>query len=236
MQVTIVLPTLNEHENIKLLLSRLKKVLKPFKNYEVIVVDDNSNDGTWQYVKSYSQKNKMFKLLRRIKKKGLSSAIKDGIRHAKGKYIIVMDADLQHNEKIIPTMINKIKNYDLVVASRKTKKGWFKEVKNHATLRSFIALLIIKLFLDVKLNDPLSGYFAIRKSIFDKTDKYLKPKGFKFLLEFYVKANPKQVAEISYVFKSRRRGKSKQNLFIALSFLRLVMELFIYKMKNKTRV
>jgi len=227
MKFSIILPTFNEKNNIIKLLSLLKNILINY-SYEIIVVDDNSSDGTWQFVKEYSKKNKRVRLLRRTKKKGLSSAIRDGIRKAKNEYVVVMDADGQHDEKILPKIIKEIQNNDLVVASR---RKWSK-----FSTRSKFAKFISKTVLGVRLSDPLSGYFALRKTLFNKIDKELKPKGFKFLLEFYVKAKPTRVKEVFFDFKDRKKGKSKQSIKVMIDFLISVIHLFVYKLKKRSNL
>ncbi len=234
MQVSIILPTLNERENLVLLLNRVKNILKK-SAYEIIVVDDNSVDGTWQYVMSCAKKDKRIRLIRRLDKKGLSSAIFDGVNTAKGELIVVMDADLQHDESIIPEMLSKLKTNELVVGVRRMILEEKTLKDNFRLFRSGVAAFMARLALGDKLKDPLSGFFAFRKPLFARVKKDLRPIGFKFLIDFYVKSNPKKISEVEYVFGKRNYGRSKLSSKVMMCFFTQICNLVFFKLKKRIK-
>ncbi len=235
MRSSIIIPTKNEKKNLILMLPKLKKILKKNKSYEILIVDDQSSDGTKEYLEKYSKKDKRVRCLERIKKKGLSSAIFDGINQSKGEFVLIMDADFQHDEAIIPAMLAALTKNDLVIGSRKklSLKGSPRQM--FSVLKSRIASFLAKKILRLEIQDPLSGFFALRKKEFRLVKKHLKPRGFQFLLEFYVKSNPKKVCEIKYSFRNRKHGKSKQKFKVIIEFLILLISLFFYKTFNSNQ-
>jgi len=230
-ELSIVIPTYNERDNIVELLDRISKVLNDKFKYEVIVVDDNSPDGTWKVVMEYSKKDNRVKVIRRINERGLSSAIMRGILESKSKIVTVMDADLQHPPEIIPTMYDvlRFKNADIVVASRYVKGGG---VENWSFLRrliSRVAILVGKA-LEPKLrgvNDPISGFFMIRKDVIKNAK--LELLGYKFLVEVLSRGRYHRVLEVPYTFKPRVRGVSKLGFKEIFKYLRLLLKLTNYR-------
>lgn len=231
MQLSIIIPTLNEHENIGRLLKQIARTQdkaslisrssgssKSSKSsYEMIVVDDGSTDGTREEVLRLMKKDRRIRLVERSRK-CLSGAIMEGASRAKGEMVLVMDADLQHDPTLIPEMVGLLRTNDLVVATRNKLHGAGLKGKMLRT-RSMVAASLVRIILGAKLKDPLSGFFAFRKELMRKAKPELRPIGFKFLLDIYIKARPKRVAEVSYSFGKRRHGKSKQSLWVALAFL-----------------
>jgi len=231
MRFSLIIPTYNEKENIVILINKLLKLFKPF-DYEIIVIDDDSPDKTWKTVKDTYKNNKRVKVIRRMNKRGLSSAIMHGFDNAKGEFVGVMDADMQHDMNILPKMINYTKQYDLVVGSRFVKGGG---VKNWSWSRIFvskIAALLAKILLHVKINDSGSGYFIIKKKIYERVKHKLYGKGFKPLLEIYFYSNIKNFKEVPYVFGPRTRGKSKLGMKAVLEYLEMLLRFFFIKYKR----
>jgi dolichol-phosphate mannosyltransferase len=221
--ISLIIPTYNEKENIKELVERIFKVSKRL-NIEVIIVDDNSPDGTAEIIKFLSKKYKI-KLLERPKKLGLTSAVLDGLKLSKGDIIGVMDADLSHSPEKIPEMINLLKNNDIVIASKFVKDG---KVEGQSLLKysmSRISIIIAKLFLDIRVKDPASGFFFCKRKIFENTK--FKSTGFKILLSILVKNKNKKIKEIPYTFVERKRGKSKLNFREVINYLITVFRLKI---------
>ncbi|MEX2690182.1 MAG: polyprenol monophosphomannose synthase [Candidatus Njordarchaeum guaymaensis] len=205
--ISLVIPTYNERENLPLLIKRISNALKDI-NYEVIIVDDNSPDGTWRLAEELS-KEFPIRVLRREGKKGLSSAVMDGIAIANSEKVIVMDADLQHPPEILPLILKALENNDLVVASRYVPGGGVENWSAFRKLVSFGAkVLAYMIFPKVrKVKDPLSGFFGLRKSQIDLSK--LNPLGFKILLEILVKGKFDKTVEVPYIFHGRLHGKSK---------------------------
>jgi dolichol-phosphate mannosyltransferase len=163
--LSITIPTYNEAENIPELIDRIEKTMKD-KNFEIIIVDDNSNDGTADIAENLGKNYGNIKVIRRPRKMGLASAILDGIKVANGNIIAVMDADLQHPPELLPKMIKKIyEGYDIVIASRYVEEGGIEE---WSILRRLISIGAISfahlLFPRIrKIRDPISGFFYLRK-------------------------------------------------------------------------
>ena len=232
-QVSIIIPTYNESQNILKILKSIGDILPPKILTEAIVVDDNSPDGTGKIVENYLKNFKKITgytidVIHRTAKKGLSSAILNGIQQAKGDTIVVMDSDFSHPPQIIPRMVDALKKYrcDIVVASRYVKGG---KISNWPLKRKFlskIATSIAKKGLGVQAADPMSGFFAFKRPIIKglKFDAI----GFKMLLEILVKTRGANVREIPYTFTDRKLGSSKVSLSIAYDYAKSVWKLYRY--------
>ena len=204
-RVSVVLPTYNEKENIVKLIILLLKYLG--KNTELIVSDDNSPDLTWKIVQDL--KIPQVKVIRRFKNKGLGPSIWDGIKIAKGKYIVWMDCDLTMPPSLVPKMVKLLEDYDVVVGSRYVKGG--------ADRRGFVRVItsyainiLANLILNFKVRDYDSGFVAVRKEVFRDID--FEPKGHgEYCIEFLYKCTKKgyKIREIGYVFTERKEGESK---------------------------
>jgi dolichol-phosphate mannosyltransferase len=214
-----------EAENIPMLVEGVENALKDV-SFELIIVDDNSPDGTATLAERLNGKYGNIKVLRRPGKLGLGSAVLEGFREAKSDVLAVMDADLQHPPELLPQMYKKIcEGCSLVVASRYVDGGG---VEGWSLLRKIASLGAVKLahLLLPKtrsVRDPMSGFFMLRRSVVDGVG--LSSRGFKVLLEILVKGRYGSVVEVPYVFKPRRRGESKLSLkeiiFYSLLLLRL---------------
>ena len=232
-QVSILIPTYNESENIIEFLKSVQKNLPEEIFSEIIVIDDNSPDGTGKIVEEYIRnngkisENKIF-VINRKGKKGLSSAILDGIHQSKGNNILVMDSDFSHPPKIIPKMIQTLKNSqcDIVIASRYTKGGGIIGWPFKRKLMSKVATKIAKKGLGIKNSDPMSGFFAFKRAIINgiKFDAI----GYKMLLEILVKAKGVTVKEIPYTFSNRQVGSSKLSSSIIIDYIKSVWKLYRY--------
>jgi dolichol-phosphate mannosyltransferase len=226
--LSIIVPTYNEAENIGELIERIEASLKGL-DFEVIVVDDSSPDGTAEIAEELGRAYRNVKVIKRPRKMGLASAALEGMREAKYRLIAVMDADLQHPPELLPKLLERAKEgYDIVIASRYVKGGgvegwslWRRLISRGATL------LAHALFLETrKVKDPLSGFFLFRREVVEGIR--LNPIGYKLLLEVLMKGEYDKVAEVPYVFKMRRRGKSKLDLREILNYV-----LFLLKLKRQ---
>lgn len=215
--ITLIIPTLNEAENIEIILN---SALKNFPSINILVVDDNSNDGTIEIVKYFASKNKNIKLLERKSKRGLTSAIVDGVKNARTKYIIVIDGDNQHP-------LNKIKNIaDKLYAGNQIVVGARKNFKNekpfYRRLISFFAnktaVFILKAKSKLYASDVLTGFFGVERGLFIKTfntnSKRFVMRGQKVLFDLLKCLDKKSVKidEVKIVLNKRRYGNSKQSL------------------------
>ncbi|MEM2206983.1 MAG: glycosyltransferase family 2 protein [Sulfolobales archaeon] len=225
--ISIVVPTYNERDNIEELIRRISKSLEGL-NYEVVVVDDNSPDGTAELAERLSKEFPV-RVVRRPGKLGLATAVLDGVKNSAGEYVVVMDADLQHPPELIPKMYECILNgCDLVVASRYVSGG---SISNWGLMRRFIskvAIVLAKMLISKVrgINDPLSGYFMFRREVLSNTN--LSPRGFKILLELLVKGNYVRVCEVPFSFNVRIRGKSKLGFKEIVNYLIHVLTLSPY--------
>ncbi|MEM4699979.1 MAG: glycosyltransferase [Candidatus Nezhaarchaeales archaeon] len=228
-ELSVVVPTFNERDNIEELIRRIEEALKGVR-FEVVVVDDNSPDGTAEVAAELGRLYGNVRVVRRPGKLGLGSAVVDGISASKADVIAVIDADLQHPPELLPVMLNRVREgYDLVVASRLIDGGGTRGWSAFRKLVSRAAGCIARLALPRarRIRDVMSGYFMFRRRVLDGVE--LRPRGFKVLLELVVKGSWARVSEVPYVFKPRRRGSSKLTLGEAAAYLRHVLELSGYR-------
>jgi len=230
--LSIVIPTYNESQNIIKILDSLRSMPPREMDTEIIVVDDNSPDGTGKVVEEYVKKSKIgaypVQVIRRENKGGLSSAILAGIKHSKADAIVVMDSDLSHPPQTVSKMIEELdsSNCDIVVASRYVKGGSISGWPFKRKLISRGATKIAQRGLGIKIKDPMSGFFAFRRHIINniKFDSL----GYKILLEILVKAKGAKVKEIPYAFTDRKSGSSKLDLAVFFDYLKSVWRLYRY--------
>ncbi len=221
--ISIVVPTYNERENIEELLRRLDSSMRGFE-YEVIVVDDDSPDGTWEAALELSQKYPV-KVIRRVGVRGLASAVVRGFREARGEAIVVMDADLQHPPEDVPRLIAALEETDIAVASRYAYGGRVEGWSLARRAVSWGATMLARLLLPRarRVKDPMSGFFAIKRSVIEGVE--LSPVGYKVLLEVLVKGRYRRVTEVPYVFRCRQRGESKLSSIEVFKYVRHLLKL-----------
>jgi dolichol-phosphate mannosyltransferase len=234
-KVSIIVPTYMEAENIQEFIERVEKALNSIQ-FELIMVDDNSPDGTAYLAERLNTKYGNIRVLKRKGKLGLGSAVFDGFKIAKSNALAVLDGDLQHPPELLRKMYKKIcEGYSLVIASRYVKGGG---VEGWGSLRKIISLGAIKLAHLLipearKVRDPMSGFFMIRR---DSIEKFRpSSRGFKILLEILTKVRYTSVVEVPYTFKPRRRGKSKFNIREILNYLFLIFRLSAFREKRRGR-
>ena len=228
MDLSLVVPTYNEKENLPLLLEKIFFELKKSKiKGEVIVVDDNSKDGTGDLVEKLKRKYKNLHVIHRAGKLGLSSAVLDGWKIAKGKILGVMDADLSHPTEKISEMFFVIKrnDTDLVIGSRYVKGGKIVGWSTYRKILSKGATLLARVFTSVK--DPMAGFFMIKKECIKNVN--FDSKGFKILLEMIIKAEHKEIKEIPITFVNRTKGKSKAGIKEIFYYLNNLARYLTYK-------
>jgi len=167
--LTVVIPTFNEKDNIQPLIGRLDQALAGIL-WEAIFVDDDSPDGTADFIKDIGLQDDRIICLHRKGKKGLSSACIEGVKQGRTPYVAIMDADMQHDEKILPQMLNCLKDepLDIVVGSRYVEGGGLSAVSGLRSLVSRAATKVGQIVTGIPLKDPLSGYFIFRREFFDK--------------------------------------------------------------------
>ena len=224
MQLSVVIPTYNERGNVAEMIRRLDATLKG-SAWEAVYVDDNSPDGTADAVKTIAQRDPRVRCLRRVGRRGLAGACIEGILSSSAPYVAVMDADLQHDETVLPAMLAKLQSgeYDLVGATRYVEGG---DSSSFSAARSKISRLATKItqkVLGTELSDPMSGFFMMRRDTFDEMAPRLSPVGFKILLDIATATEGLRIAEQPYSFGKRFDGESKFNMQIGVEFLGLVL-------------
>ena len=228
---SVVIPTFNEKENIGELLNRLEKLLDGM-NYQIIVADDDSPDGTWEVVEKTASHNQRVSCLRRVGlEKGLSPSIIDGFNSADGEVLAVLDGDLQHDESCLPSMFKLSEKCDIVLGTRYAdggciEGGWPFSRK----LASRMATLAARIILGVKVSDPMSGYFVVRRELYEKIRERMNPKGFKIFLEILYRSkqccpNEFTVTESGIVFRPRTAGKSKLGAKVILEYFSSLIQM-----------
>jgi dolichol-phosphate mannosyltransferase len=224
--LSVVTPTFNEADNLPLLVERIHRGLGDIP-HEIVVADDNSPDGTWRVAERIAAVDPTVRVLRRFHDHGLSSAVLDGMSTARGEYLAVIDADLQHDPSALPAMVARLSegSADVVVGSRQSDGGGYGEWSARRRVVSWVATLIARVFLRVPTTDPMSGFFAMTREAYEATAPAINPKGFKILLEFMGRNRALRVAEVGYQFASRAHGETKLNPSVIRSYLLGVAEL-----------
>jgi dolichol-phosphate mannosyltransferase len=227
--LSVVIPTYNERENLEALVERVIEALKGL-DFEVIVVDDNSPDGTGQLAEELSSRYGNFKVVHRPGKLGLGSAVLDGVKVAEGRFVSVIDADLQHPPELLRRMYEKAEaGADIVIASRYVEGGRMEGWSLARRMISKGALLLSHLLLKRtrKVKDPLSGYFIFKKDVIEGV--HFEARGFKLLVEILVKGRYDVIAEVPYVFKARAAGESKMKTNEVVNYLKQLLRLSGYR-------
>jgi dolichol-phosphate mannosyltransferase len=223
-QVTIILPTYNERENI---IPAVKAIDAAFashdRRWEVLVVDDDSPDRTWEVVERLGDRR--VRCYRRLDRKGLSSAIVDGLSLGHGECLVVADADLQHDLGRIPELVKALDRHPLAVGTRYAAGGAADGWSKLRLIFSHVATVACQLALGIRCSDPMSGFFAIRRSAFQELALRLNPRGYKLLMELLYALRPESIGEVPYVFSPRRAGDSKLSPQVAWDFFLSLLEL-----------
>jgi len=224
-ELSVIVPTFNEYDNVTTLFRRLEAALAGV-SFEVIFVDDNSPDRTWDLVRSLARQDSRVRCIRRIGRRGLSGACIEGILASSAPCAAVIDADLQHDETQLPKMLALLQGgeVDLVIGSRYVEGGSADSFNKQRAGASALATEVARRVLRVKVADPMSGFFMIRRDRFEQLAPQLSTQGFKILLDVVVTARGNlRIKEIPYTFGSRLHGESKLDSMVALDFLGLVL-------------
>ncbi len=228
-ELSIVVPTFNERANIALLVERLRTVLDGIA-WEVIFVDDDSPDGTAEHIRSISQSDLRVRCLQRIGRRGLSTACIEGILASSAPYVAVMDADLQHDDRLLPRMLDVLQREgcDLAVGSRYVPGGGVGSWDSKRVRISAFANWLSRALCKVEIADPMSGFFMFRRPAFDAAVRNMSGQGFKILLDFLASSSrPLAVRELPYHFAERQFGESKLDTLVAWEFAMLIADKLI---------
>lgn len=224
--VSVITPTFNEAENLPLLVERIHDALNGVA-HEIVVADDNSPDDTWRIAEGLAGKDDSIIVLRRFHDHGLSAAVLDGMSVARAPYLAVIDADLQHDASILPSMLSCLRadEADVVVGSRESEDGGYGEWSIQRRFVSWVATAIAQLLLRVPTGDPMSGYFMLTREAYEATATQINPLGFKILLEFIGRNRDLRVEDLGYTFANRVHGETKLKPSVIRSYLLAVAEL-----------
>ncbi|MGZ3344278.1 MAG: glycosyltransferase [Caulobacteraceae bacterium] len=225
-ELTVVSPTFNEKANIRPLVAKLDAALKGVA-WQVIFVDDNSPDGTAEEVKAVAQADPRVQCIRRVGRRGLAGAVIEGALASSAPVIAVIDADLQHDESLLPAMLRLIQDdeADMVVASRYLdpeglSSGLSQTRKQGSRLATWMSRQVLK----NDVSDPVSGYFMARRQVWETTAPKLSTEGFKILFDLLASVDdPIRVAELPYKFRDRLAGESKLDRRVVIEYLSLIL-------------
>ena len=222
MKFSIVIPVYNESKNLPLLISQIYKVLENH-TFELIIIDDNSSDGTFEVLNKIKKKN--FRFFIRKKKRDLSRSCVLGFNKSKYKNILVMDGDLQHQPKDIKKLLKifQLKKAQIVIGSRELFT-WKKHNLSFMRLSaSRILIFIVNILLGNKTSDPMSGFFIFKKEIFIRNKYKLFNKGYKILMDLiYLDEKYQKIYDVKINFANRKKGESKMNMKILLSLIYMI--------------
>ena len=224
-ELSVVVPTFKERANVPLLVEKLAHTLAGV-DWEVIFVDDNSPDGTAAAARAIGASDGRVRCIRRIGRRGLAGACIEGMLASQARYVAVMDADLQHDERLLTGMLEKLRgDIDLAVASRYvdggSAAGLSSAGREHA---SRLSTTLAQRLLGVTLSDPMSGFFMMKRARFEELAPQLSTQGFKILLDIAATAHGTlRIAELPFVFAERQHGESKLDTRVALDFVALII-------------
>jgi len=226
LELSVVIPTLNEVANVEPLLERLGVALAGIE-WEAIFVDDGSTDGTPELLTRIAQSDRRVRMVRRIGRRGLSSAVVEGALASTTPIVAVIDADLQHDERILPDLYRAIADggHELAIGTRYCRGGstgeWDEDRLKISRLATALAAPIMK----TRLSDPMSGFFAVRRDVLLNAAPKLSNVGYKILLDLVASSSrPLKVAEFGYTFGTRQNGTSKLDGMVALEYVELLLD------------
>jgi dolichol-phosphate mannosyltransferase len=226
LELTVVIPPLNEAGNVQPLLEKLGVALAGIE-WEAIFVDDGSTDGTPDLLTSIAQNDRRVRMVRRIGRRGLSSAVVEGALASTTPIIAVIDADLQHDERILPDLYKAIAKdgNELAIGTRYAGNGSTGEWDDKRLKISRFATALASPIMKTRLSDPMSGFFAVRRDVLLEAAPGLSNVGYKILLDL-VASSPRtlKLAEVGYTFGTRQSGESKLDEMVALEYIELLLD------------
>lgn len=222
--LSLIVPTLNEAENLPRLLRMVSRALRGI-SHEIIVADDASRDETARVAEDLRATYPALRILRRTANFGLSAAIVDGFRNARGSVLAVMDADLQHDPRVLPGLIAALSDHDIAIGSRYAFCGRTCGWSKLREIESRLAAFVTQAALGICVRDPLSGFFMMRRQVFTAVEAGLSTRGWKLLLEILALSPAARVAEVPFTFRARRAGKTKMSMRVVGAWLTSLVNL-----------
>ncbi len=225
--LVVVIPTFNERDNIAPLLEKLDRTLDGI-GWEAVFVDDDSTDGTVEALRLACSTDARIRCVRRLGRRGLASAVVEGIQSNFAPFIAVMDADLQHDERLLAPMLTILRKdeADVVVGSRYLAEGGLGDWSQKRRTVSRVATGLSRLVLRGRhVTDPMSGFFMLRRDVFDTAVRRLSQEGYKILLDILASSPTSvRIKEVPYVFGLRQYGQSKLDSLVVLDYLMLLLD------------
>jgi dolichol-phosphate mannosyltransferase len=225
-ELTVVVPTLNERDNIGPMVELLGQVLHGIA-WEVVFVDDDSSDGTVERIRQIAAADSRVRGIHRIGRRGLSSACIEGMLSSSAPYIAVTDADLQHDETLLPAMLKTLKEQklDIVIGSRYIEGGSAEGLNDWRSTVSQVATKIAQRVIKIEVGDPMSGFFMLTRPAFERSVRNLSAIGFKILLDLFAShPGPLKFKELPYQFRERQHGESKLDSMVIWEYLMLLFD------------
>ncbi len=226
-QLALIIPTYNEYANIAVLVERIQQAIPKQLNWELIFVDDNSSDGTADLISQIHTTSNNIRCLSRIGMRGLSSACLEGMLASNAPIVAVMDADLQHDEKLLPAMYQQFEQdseLDLVVASRFMKQGSPGGLTQNRVALSRLSNWVGSKVIKARLSDPMSGFFMLKRNVITEYYPKLSRLGFKLLLDICASYPNIKHREIPYIMRSRHAGESKLDTLVSWEYIELLLD------------
>jgi len=224
--LTVVVPTLNERDNVRPLVAALEVALDGL-SWEVLFVDDNSTDGTLEVLADFAAESSRVHFIRRIGRRGLSSAVVEGMLASTTPYVAVMDADLQHDESVIRGMYEAVRagTVDVASASRFLEPSHLEGLSERREQLSRVGIWLCRLIVKADLTDPLTGCFVVSRTVINEVVERLSLRGFKILLDIFASSRrPLAYREFPMHFRRRYSGESKLDTLVSLEFLTVVAD------------
>jgi dolichol-phosphate mannosyltransferase len=224
--LAVIIPTFNERDNVVPIINAVEAALSGI-DFEIVFVDDDSTDGTRDQMSAVSRRDPRIRFIHRIGRRGLSTAVIEGMLSTNTPYIAVIDADLQHDERILPDMLALVRSdtADLVVGSRYAAGGSLGSWDKNRARISAVATYLAKLITKSDISDPMSGFFVISRPAFESAVRSLSGQGYKILLDICASAEkPLRIREVPYQFRLRQAGESKLDALVTWEYLMLLAD------------
>jgi dolichol-phosphate mannosyltransferase len=224
--ISVIIPTFNERENVEIVARKVHEALDGYA-HEIVFVDDDSTDGTLDVLRELTLRDPLVRRIHRIKRRGLSSAVVEGMCSTTAPYVAVMDADLQHDEEILRVMLEEISrgDCDVVVGSRYVPGGGIGDWDKSRARMSSIATLLAGTVMRSECSDPMSGFFLITRDAIDQSVRNLSGQGYKILLDLCASSKaPLRIKEVPYQFRARQYGASKLDSLVIWQYFMLLAD------------
>ncbi len=228
-ELAVVIPTFEERDNVAAVLERLSEALQGIQ-YEVVFVDDDSPDGTAEQVRAIARRDPRVRIIQRLNRRGLASACVEGMLSTSAPFLAVIDADLQHDEQLLPHMLHAIKaqKLDVVVGSRNIAGGSMGKFARWRVALSMLGRRFSATICRCEITDPMSGFFVIRREFFMEVVHRVSGIGFKILVDLLASSRrPPKIVELPYTFRNRLHGESKLDVLVGLEYFQLLLDKLI---------